>query len=53
MLVTINGVNQFDTFTSNTTYYLIYMTDLADQSIIGFNGASDASTEVLAVCGYL
>jgi hypothetical protein len=41
------------TITSNTTYYLICMTDLADQSIIGFNGASDANTEVLAVCGYL
>jgi hypothetical protein len=42
------------TITSNTTYYLICMTDdLASQSKIGFNGASDASTEVLAVCGYL
>ncbi|MFA7212130.1 MAG: hypothetical protein WC110_11865, partial [Bacteroidales bacterium] len=41
------------TITSNTTYYLICMTDLANQSIIGFNGASDAGTEVLALCGYL
>jgi hypothetical protein len=41
------------TITSNTTYYVICMTDLASQSKIGFNGASDASTEVLALCGYL
>lgn len=41
------------TITSNTTYYVICMTDLAGQSKIGFNGASDASTEVLALCGYL
>jgi len=38
---------------SKTTYYVICMTDLDDQSVIGFNGASDASTEVLALCGYL
>jgi hypothetical protein len=29
------------------------MTDLDNQSLIGFNGASDASTEVRAVCAYL
>ena len=38
---------------SKTTYYVICMTDLDNQSVIGFNGASDASTEVRAVCAYL
>jgi hypothetical protein len=41
------------TITSNTTYYVICKTGLPNQSIIGFNGASDASTEVHAVCAYL
>jgi len=38
---------------TKTTYYVICMTDLDNQSVIGFNGASDASTEVRAVCAYL
>lgn len=38
---------------TKTTYYVICMTDLDNQSLIGFNGASDASTEVRAVCAYL
>jgi hypothetical protein len=41
------------TLTSKTTYYVLCMTDLENQSIIGFNGAADASTEVLAICAYL
>jgi hypothetical protein len=41
------------TLTSKTTYYVLCMTDLENQSIIGFNGASDASTEVHAICAYL
>jgi hypothetical protein len=38
---------------TKTTYYVICMTDLDNQSLIGFNWASDASTEVRAVCAYL
>jgi hypothetical protein len=38
---------------TKTTYYVICMTDLDNQSLIGFNGADDASTEVRAVCAYL
>jgi len=41
------------TLTSKTTYYVLCMTDLENQSIIGFNGAADASTEVHAICAYL
>ena len=41
------------TLTSKTTYYVLCMTDMENQSIIGFNGAADASTEVRAVCAYL
>ena len=41
------------TITSNTTYYVICKTGLPNQSVIGFNGESDASTEVHAVCAYL
>lgn len=41
------------TLTSKTTYYVLCMTDLENQSIIGFNGASDATTEIQAVCAYL
>jgi hypothetical protein len=41
------------TLTSRTTYYVLCMTDLENQSIIGFNGAADASTEVHAICAYL
>jgi phage baseplate assembly protein gpV len=41
------------TLTSKTTYYVLCMTDLENQSIIGFNGATDASTEVHAICAYL
>lgn len=41
------------TLTSKTTYYVLCMTDLENQLIIGFNGAADASTEVLAICAYL
>ena len=38
---------------SKTTYYVLYMTDLDNQSVIGFNNASDASLDVRAVCAYL
>ena len=38
---------------SKTTYYVICMTDLDNQSVIGFNNASDASLDVRAVCAYL
>lgn len=41
------------TLTSRTTYYVLCMTDLENQLLIGFNGAADASTEVLAICAYL
>lgn len=41
------------TLTSKTTYYVLCMTGLENQSIIGFNGAADASTEVHAICAYL
>ena len=38
---------------SKTTYYVLCMTDLDNQSIIGFNNASDANLDVRAVCAYL
>ena len=38
---------------SKTTYYVLCMTDLDNQSVIGFNNASDASLDVRAVCAYL
>ena len=41
------------TLTSKTTYYVLCMTDLENQLLIGFNGAADASTEVHAICAYL
>ena len=39
--------------TSKTLYYLLARTDLDNQSLIGFNGASDAATILHAVCAYL
>ena len=38
---------------TKTTYYVLCMTDLDNQSVIGFNNASDASLDVRAVCAYL
>jgi len=38
---------------AKTTYYVLCMTDLDNQNIIGFNNASDASLDVRAVCAYL
>jgi hypothetical protein len=41
------------TLAAKTTYYIIAKTDLNNQSLIGYNGASDASTVLRAVCAYL
>ena len=38
---------------TKTTYYVLCMTDLDNQSVIGFNNASDASLDVRAVCAFL
>ncbi len=38
---------------TKTTYYVLCMTDLDNQSVIGFNNESDASLDVRAVCAYL
>lgn len=38
---------------AKTTYYVLCMTDLYNQSVIGFNNASDASLDVRAVCAFL
>ena len=41
------------TIASKTVYYVVCRTTIDNHSVIGFNGSSDASTMVLAVCGYL
>ena len=38
---------------TKTTYYVLCMTDVDNQTLIGFNNASDASLDVRAVCAYL
>jgi hypothetical protein len=38
---------------TKTTYYVLCMTDLDNQSVIGFNNAADASLDVRAVCAFL